>query len=253
MIAEFIEMDQSLLWSEEHDRAIPEGGNLAEFASVLPQTLRAVSKKLWAIYALIEGVESPDDWEDGNSLDACQVLAADAGRDCELLIGDFARWLSSPKIMAVRLEEALAQAGTSEDAPERAAASDQRNRLYISEITEMLRTAPLAYVLGLRCSLEDSLKGMRAEEAEVDDGAKPRSDDDAAAIEAATKIADINAITLALRRADARFASALRSNLADPNARWSKYLAEANVAEGDEAEPVTVHTDSEKDKVAVGV
>jgi len=274
MIADFVNLDESLLWSEDYDRAIPEGANLAEFVDVLPQTLRAVSKKLWAIYALLRGVESRDDWEDDNSLDACQALAADAGRDCEVLIGDFERWLSDPKIMAVRLEEALGQAGTPEDAPERAAASDQRARLYIGEIADMLRTAPLAYVLALRYSIADSLKELRVEDGKARELVKSRSDDSDATA-AAAKAADINAITLLLRRAAPGFVSALRSDLADPNARWSKYLAEAKVAEGDEAgvegdrlasvvgQPGGTHSEtttqpsvddhSAEDKVAVGV
>ncbi len=95
---------------------------------------------------------------------------------------------------------------------------------------------PLAIIQKYESERVAAVRAARAAADRANDGVKSRIDDDARATSAANKVVDIDAITLLLRRADAGFASALRSNLADPNARWSKFLAEANVAEDDEAE-----------------
>ncbi len=160
MIANFIAENTGRIWSDESESGLAPCDGIAEFANVLPQTLHLTARKLWAISELIAGVKEPDEWAHANSLDACEMLVADAGHDIEILIGDFERWLQNPRVLQHRWEEAIRKAEASGGDPDKTAACDLRKRSLIAEIVALLRAASLPYVLGFATTL----KGLAAED-----------------------------------------------------------------------------------------
>jgi|GEM_PF-4605752 len=149
MIAHFVPIDDQRIWTEEDDST---GQPRAEITSLLPDSLRLLARKLWIIHKLIKETEQSDEWDDCCSLSACEALAADAGRDAELLIDVFNRWMEDPAKLSSFLTSALREHGAASET-ERAEAEGKTKEAEILNIADRLRPLPRVFILGLSCEL----------------------------------------------------------------------------------------------------